>query len=104
MSKDIILFGRTQNAEQTPFDNADNGFASDNVQDAIEEARFGLTDTQTYLDIFRVLANSVHRLENGRTVRVLSTDSGKATIIENILSVKSDGSTVVESMGTLRVI
>lgn len=38
MSSDVILFGRTQNAAQTPFDNSSNGFFSDNVQDAIEEA------------------------------------------------------------------
>lgn len=34
-----ILFGRTQDAWGTPFDNSSNGFAANQVQSAIEEAR-----------------------------------------------------------------
>jgi hypothetical protein len=34
-----IIFGRTQLAEQTPFDNATNGFTSTDVQAAIEETK-----------------------------------------------------------------
>lgn len=100
---DAILFGRTQSAAETPFDNSSNGFESDNVQDAIEEASFGLTDIQSYMDVLRVMASSVHRLEAGRTVRVLSTDTDKATIIENVLTVRSDGKTQVEATSVLRV-
>lgn len=39
---DQIVFGRTQNAEQTPFDNSTNGFVSEDVQAAIEEVLSGL--------------------------------------------------------------
>lgn len=35
----VILFDRTQQAEQTPFDNASNTFTATDVQAAIEEAR-----------------------------------------------------------------
>ena len=36
---DALLFGRTQSAVQTPFDNSTNGFTSTEVQSAIEEAK-----------------------------------------------------------------
>lgn len=35
----VVLFGRTQEAIQTPFDNATNSFTATDVQAAIEEAR-----------------------------------------------------------------
>ena len=40
---------RTQEASDTPFDNSTNGFVSDNVQDAIEEAASASSDDDTCL-------------------------------------------------------
>ncbi len=102
MSDDIVLFGRTQTAEQTPFDNSDNSFEATNVQDAIEEAA-RQTNVQTYLDTLRVLAEGSYKTENGRSARIVSTDRGFVTIIENAVIVKSDGSTSIESGATLRI-
>lgn len=58
-----ILFGRTQRAVDTPFDNTTNGFLSTNVQDAMTEVQAiiryaiqasygGNANAGTYLEIF----------------------------------------------------
>jgi len=42
MGADVLLFGRTQSAAQTPFDKTTNGFTATDVQGAIEESSSGL--------------------------------------------------------------
>lgn len=51
---------RTQLAEFTPFDNSTNGFLSDNVQDAIVEAKIsGGVDNFSY-----------HKIEQDKTISI----------------------------------
>jgi hypothetical protein len=63
----VILFSRTQLADQTPFDNTGNGFVATDVQEAIVEARAtalstryvitagyaGNANSNTFLQFFR---------------------------------------------------
>ena len=65
MSKPII-FGRTQNAEQTPFDNSTNGFSATDVQAAIEEAQNSLILNNVTCDS-TVYVNSAVRLDSSGT-------------------------------------
>jgi len=47
----LIIFGRTQSAKQTPFDNSTNGFTAEDVQAAIEEVGEGLVIRNVPCDV-----------------------------------------------------
>lgn len=102
-SSDLLIFGRTQNATQVPFDNSTNGFVSDNVQDAIEEGEARQASIETYVDRLEIMGDSIHRIEEGRTARIVSAGRDFVTIIEGVLVLSSDVKTVIESGSTLRV-
>ena len=56
---DPLLFGKTQNAAQTPFDNTSNGFTSTDTQSAIEESSSGLILRNVPCDSGVALADAV---------------------------------------------
>jgi len=62
---DPIVFGRTQSAAGTPFDNSSNGFTAVNVQAAIEEVGSGLvlrnidcTSATAVADVVKVVSGT----------------------------------------------
>ena len=56
-----VQFIRTQQAAQTPFSNAGNGFIADDVQEAIEEVR-----TFAALQRYNIVSANNSRLSNGQ--------------------------------------
>jgi hypothetical protein len=98
----LILFGRTQIAVQTPFDNSTNGFVANDVQAAIEEARSlavsndrypftcsatGNSGVGKYLDVFPSLpsdTNPFYVPETSKIVRAILTTGTSSTVTVGI--------------------
>jgi hypothetical protein len=72
-SSDSVIFGRTQFAQDTPFDNSTNGFTADNVQAAIEE----IDQNTTYNDKFNFHLASLSAYD--KIVDVTYLDQGLRT-------------------------
>ena len=103
MSNEIFIFSKTQDAEQTPFDNTDNGFTSENVQDAIEEAAGRGPTIETVVGRLIVMNDSRYGVFGDRRMRVVSPMNNEATIVEGVIEVRTEGRTIVNSSSTLRV-
>ena len=76
----VILFGRTQEAINTPFDNSTNGFTSTEVQSAIEEAVVIAVSNDRFPIFFEYGGNA----NNGRYLEIFpGIDSQEAPFYTN---------------------
>ncbi len=76
-----VIFGRTQQAIQTPFDNSTNGFTATEVQSAIEEVGDGLVIKNVDCDS-TVFVNAAVRMSGGGTAfNALATALSTSNVI-----------------------
>ena len=81
MGADQILFGRLQNAEQTPFDNATNGFTAEDVQAAIDEVKSGLILLDVDCDSTVFVSAAVRLNGAGKAFNALADSLANSNVI-----------------------